>query len=329
MSSPSRPPDAPSGNVAVMQNLDPSLVMSSRTDHRPDGYASLRTGALVDAEAWDSAYSEGRQILRSFAVTALARTEIVLSHTTAAAWWGLPLVGVSDTSVHCIPASPHSNKTRGDVIRHDVPLPEEDITERDGQRVTTLSRTVFDVIRMLDLRGGLAVFDAAVRHVAWSEESRTLDRAKADAFIESVRSRVYRSTGRRGIRNARIALELVDGRAQLPGESISRLLMWELQLPAPELQLEVRLDAGLAYLDFAWPRLRLFGEFDGEVKLIDPGFTRGRTRDEILASQAGRRQAVEEATSWRGLHWGWPEIQDAGTFWTSLQSQGWPPRSLR
>lgn len=312
-----------------MPDHDPRLVISSRTDHRPEGYAPLRTGALVDAAAWDSAYSEGRQILRSFAVTTLARTEIVLSHTTAAAWWGLPLVGVSDSSVHCIPASPHSNKTRGDVIRHDVPLPDEDIADCDGQRVTTLSRTVFDVIRMLDLRGGLAVFDAAVRRVAWSNESRTLDRAAADSFIESVRKRVYRATGRRGIRNARIVLDLVDGRAQLPGESISRLLMWELELPSPELQFEVRLDAGRAYLDFAWPRLRLFGEFDGEVKLIDPDFTHGRTGDEILASQQARRRSIEEATSWRGLHWGWADIADAGTFWKSLRSQGWPPRSLR
>jgi hypothetical protein len=262
-------------------------------------------------------------------VSDLARTAVVVSHTTGAAAWGLPLVGVFDTAVHCIPVSPHSNKTRGDVIRHDVALPEEDITDLDGLRVTTLSRTVFDVIRMLDLRGGLACFDAAVRLVAWSDETRSLDRARAEEFIESVRKRIYRGTGGRGIRRARIALELVDGRAQLPGESISRLLMWELELPAPDLQVRVGTDAGIAYLDFAWPQLRLFGEFDGEVKLTDPEFTGGRPRELILAMQGARRRAVEDATSWRGLHWGWADIADAGTFWAALHGQGWPPRHQR
>jgi hypothetical protein len=284
-----------------MPHVDHSLVISSRTSPRPVGFAQLRTGALVDAAAWDSAYPEDRHVLRAYAVSALARSDLVVSHTTAAARWNLPLVGVVDSSVHCIPVTQHSNKTRGDVIRHDVALPESDITEVDGLRVTTLSRTVFDVIRMLDLRGGLACFDAAVRQVAWSEETHTIDPVEAEAFIESVRTR-----------NARLALELVDGRAQLPGESISRLLMWELELPAPELQCKTETDAGLAYLDFAWPQLRLFGEFDGEVKLTDPEFTRGRPRELILEMQRERRLAMERATSWRGLH-----------------SQGWPPRHAK
>ena len=234
------------------------------------------------------------------------------------------MVGVNGSAVHCIPASPHSNKSHGDVVRHDVPLPVEDVTEIDGLRVTSLSRTVFDVIRMLDLPGGLACFDAAVRLVAWSDESRSLDRLRAGRFVESVRTRVYRATGSRGIRRARLALELVDGRAQLPGESISRLRMWELQLPAPDLQFAVQTAAGVAYLDFAWPQLRLFGEFDGEVKLTDPEYTRGRPRELIIAMQDARRAAVEEALGWRGLHWGWGEIADAGTFWGSLRDQGWP-----
>jgi hypothetical protein len=305
-----------------------SLVISSRNG-RPEGFAPLRTGALVRAAEWDSAYPEQRHILRAIAVNDLSRTAVVLSHTTAAAVWGLPLVGVADSAVHCIPASAHSTKTHRDGIRHDVPLTPEDITEVGGLTVTTLSRTVFDVVRMLDLRGGLACFDAAVRQLAWSEETRTITAAVAEEFIESVRQRVYRGTGSRGIRRARIVLELVDGRSQLPGESISRLLMWELQLPAPDLQMRVETEGGTAYLDFAWPRLGLFGEFDGEVKLTDPEFARGRTREVILATQGARRRAIEEATSWRGLHWGWDAISDAGTFWTSLQRQGWPPRHRR
>lgn len=314
------------GILFAMSTHARSHVIRSRPGLRPAGFAPLRTGALVEADAWEAGYAEDRHVLRAYAVDDLARTPIVLSHTTAAAWWGLPLVGVADSSIHCIPASPHSTKTRGDVIRHDVPLPGTDVTELDGLRVTTLSRTVYDVIRMLDVRGGLACFDAAARMVAWSDAARELDPRRGAAFIESVRARVHRGVGSRGIRNARLALELVDGRAQLPGESISRLLMWELGMPTPELQLRVETHLGVAYLDFAWPRLGRFGEFDGDIKLTDPEFTRGRSRAEVLEWQAARRDAVEAATSWRGMHWGWGDIRDADTFASALRRQGWLSR---
>ena len=95
-------------------------------------------------------------------------------------------------------------------------------------------------------------------------------------------------------------------------------------MPVPDLQVEVGTSLGTFWVDFAWPQLRRFGEFDGLVKQFDPAFTRGRPTTEVLRHQSARRAAIEEATGWSGMHWGWPERADAATLWTSLTAQGWP-----
>ncbi len=57
-----------------------------------------------------------------------------------------------------------------------------------------------------------------------------------------------------GIIQARFVTRFADGRAQLPGESVSRLWMAQLGIRKPELQYRVALGGGkYALLDFAWP----------------------------------------------------------------------------
>ena len=308
-----------------MVAFDDALIKSTELKPAPvAGFARLRRGIHVKSEEWAAHHVDGRQLMRARAVGASARTPPVFSHITAAAVWSLPIFASRDTRAHVIALGDNPAKSRGDVVRHSVPLPDADVTTLDGLLVTTLDRTVYDVIRMLPPEGGLAAFDAALRRVAWDDDSRALDREASDALRVAVWRRVFANPGARGIRRARLVTELADGGAQLPGESVSRYRMWELQIPTPELQRAVLTDIGAAYLDFAWPRLRRFGEFDGAVKLVDPGFTHGRTPAEVVRDQAVRRAAIERATGWTGMTWGMPALSDAGTFLSTLLAQGWP-----
>jgi hypothetical protein len=303
-----------------------SLVVPTRTLEAPPlRLGKLRTGAMVDITTWAQAFVNDRQVLRARAVYHLARGPIVYSHITAAAIWDLPLVGVPHCApVHTTPLGLHPPKTHGDVVRHKLALPSADVTERNGLPVTTLDRTIFDVIRTQRLDAAVAVFDAALRLVAWDEARHAVNVAAAERFRADVRARVFAAPGARGIRTARLALELADPRAQLPGEALSRVRMWELSMPAPVLQLAVDTAKGRRYLDFAWPTLRRFGEFDGLIKLYEPEYTRGRDVAAIQAEQRERRAAIEVATGWQGMSWGWESLVDAGTFWTTLRAQGWP-----
>ncbi|WP_124291713.1 hypothetical protein [Microbacterium sp. ABRD28] len=304
----------------------PDILRSAEFRSPPHGFSRLRAGALVRTEAWAGAFADERQVLRATAVAASARSAIVFSHVTAAALHGLPLSRPHDR-VHVIPRGENPPKTRGDVVRHKLALPDEDIAEINGMLVTSLDRTVADVIRMLPAQAALAAFDGALRLVAWDDARRELDPAAADGFRRLVRHRITAARGGRGVRVARTIIELADGRAQLPGESESRYLMWELGMPAPALQMPVETSLGRFWLDFAWPALRRFGEFDGMVKTSDPRFTRGRSGSEVVADQRERFGAIEAATGWTGMHWGWPERADATTLWASLLGQGWSARA--
>jgi len=282
----------------------------------------LRIGALVDTDAWTQAFVEDRQRLRAIAVADLARGEIVFARQTAAAFHGI-VVPTSDEAVHTIPRGAHPPKSHGEVIRHDVPLPDVDVDMVDGLHVTSLDRTVFDLIRTARPADGLAAFDSAIRRVAWDQDMRALDPLAAMAFVGLVATRVRNASGARGIRQAREIIELADGNCASAGESRSRWRMHELRMPRPVLQLPVSTDLGAVYLDFAWPRLRTFGEFDGDIKFLDPTMALGRTPDEVRRDQSTRRVAVERATGWSGMHWGWADTADAGALWQILVAQGW------
>ena len=247
----------------------------------------------------------------------------MLSHGTAAAvGWKLPLYRVSDRAIHVIDSDRNPAKTRGDVIRHAIVLPPEDVVQLDGLRFTSLERTVFDVIRMRPIENALACFDAAVRSIAWDADAKTLHHGRAVAFTTEIDRRILAHTGARGIRQARLVSELGDGRAQLPGESVSRLRMWQLGLPAPELQVRIRTGEGDAYLDFAWPELYLFGECDGRVKLLDPRYTHGRTPEQVLKAAERRQRLVEEATGWTCMRWEADAYESIDSFESMVREKG-------
>ena len=98
--------------------------------------------------------------------------------------------------------------------------------------------------------------------------------AVADAALrlglarDELDAEVGRAAGRTGAGPARRAAAFADGRAESPGESFSRVVIHELGLPEPDLQVRVCRASGtlVGRCDFGWEELRTLGEFDGKVK---------------------------------------------------------------
>ncbi len=131
-------------------------------------------------------------------------------------------------------------------------LPAGHVVEMHGLRVTTPLRTACDLGRLLPRDSAFAALDSMLglgafdRHQLWCE--------------------VDRFRGMRGVRQLRGFAPLADGRAQSPGESVTRLRWLDmLTLPEPELQIEVPSPYGWSYwLDLGVEELRFAIEYDGE-----------------------------------------------------------------
>ena len=122
----------------------------------------------------------------------------------------------------------------------------------DGMRVTTPERTALDLASRLPLDTAVAAVDALI-------QATDLKMADAEQLVERYR-------GRRGIKAARTALNLVDGGAQSPKETWLRLLLIRAGFPCPQTQIAVRNEWGWAeaYLDMGWEDLKVAVEYDGE-----------------------------------------------------------------
>ncbi|MDY6055870.1 hypothetical protein [Micrococcus sp.] len=123
------------------------------------------------------------------------------------------------------------------------------------------------------------------------------------------------------------ACAFLDGRAESPGESVSRVIMEELGFAPPLLQHEVFSADGrfLGRVDFFWPEAGVAGEFDGLTKY-----------DLTLhASEAERRRAIREernreARLLRRLNgvarWTWDDLRRPAQLEAELVRHGVPRR---
>jgi hypothetical protein len=135
-------------------------------------------------------------------------------------------------------------------VHTDQLLPDETI-EVDGMAVTTPARTAFDLGRRLGLKESVQRIDALMH----------ASRLK----VVEIQSTIYTHQGVRGLSKLHRALALVDGGAESPYESLTRLMLVAAGLPAPQTQLRVLDEFGfvVAYVDMGWPEYRVAVEFDG------------------------------------------------------------------
>ena len=184
----------------------------------PGSLTRLRDGAYVFTPAWEELFAEGRLRSRARAVQNGSRRAYgAFALTTAAAFHELPLYRVRSDRVDMILAGKHTRHNGPDVVRHHMPLPDEDVVIIDGIRVTSLERTVYDLIRLTSLETAVIAFDAALHHVAWDDATNEYDSEAAERFRSAVQQRVRAHRGARGIRQARFVVSFADGRAGSAG----------------------------------------------------------------------------------------------------------------
>lgn len=284
----------------------------------------VRRGWYVDAAEWEQLWVEGRHLLK---VLAVHHESIdggaTFCFASAAVIHGLPLYRTSPAHVHAVLGPTSRSRVRWGVARHDLTLRARDIVEVEGIRCTSLERTVLDLACRLTPEAAIAVADAALRRTAVRGHEQD------DAAAEEWRSELGRraqGVSNRGIRQAREVIALSDGRAQLPGESVSRLHLHRLGFTEVDLQSRVIGPQGEDYrLDFAFRGARVFGEFDGWGKYLDPTLRSGMSAEAVVLAEKRREDAIRGVTGWRIVRWGSEHIVTSDALGARLRAFGLHP----
>lgn len=255
-----------------------SVLTPDLTEHdRPR--ASRRAGTSGPPSGPDHAARTAWDICTIAAVARQVAPDVVFTHESAASLWGLPLWR-STAAVHINQRSLRSGHASRDVARHSGRLDPSEVTRRSGLRVTSLERTVVDCARSSSAAAGLVVADAALR--------RGVER-------EALVSSLLGLGAARGVRLARTVVELADGGAESPWESVTRLVLLATGVPAPSTQVPVVTRLGTFFVDMGWAHWKVALEFDGLVKYThlasgDPG--------RVIFDEKRRHDAIVEA-GWR------------------------------
>nr|WP_314841219.1 hypothetical protein [uncultured Microbacterium sp.] len=258
------------------------------------------------------------------AVAKDARAGAVMSHSSAAVLWKLPLYRVSPVRVHMTTPAPGRISSSKDVRRHVSPLPEGDVSVVDGIRCTSLARTVLDLIGALPIEAAVSIADAAERRV--TSGGREDEEDGRITWRRDLQQRIDDATGARGIRQARWVADFADGRAHLPGESVSRLQLFRLGFERPDLQVPVLgPEKRFYFVDFGFRRLRAFGEFDGKSKYLDETMRSGKSLDEVMLEEKQREDWIRGTTQWRLARWQAAHITTARALGARLASFGIAP----
>ena len=207
----------------------------------------VRAGAFVEGSRHRESDTVTRHLLEARAVARSLGRGYSVSHLSAVATLGLPVVTSDIGLVHVSPVG--QGKSRQDSrLRVHPPVAAAEVTRRGGVLVVNPALAVIQTASCDGLRAGLIAADAALARGLLTAGSLAKALASSGLAGESART-----------------VELANGLSESPGESWSRMVFAGLGLPTPELQVEIRDEGGrlVGRVDFLFRAQRTIVEFDG------------------------------------------------------------------
>lgn len=263
-------------------------------------YRRVSRGVVVTEDHWAALDADARYRLFIAAVAERMPADEMVAHVSAAALWRLPAIEPWPETVMTL-GPPLGGGRRTLERTRRTGSSDEHAVVIHGISTTSLARTVVDIARSESLDSALVFADAAVRRAEHPVPGLPVE-APTRADLQRELDRVPPFHGER--RAGRV-VELADGRAQLPGETLSRLTMMRLGVPQPELQHSIIGASGRRYqLDFYWPGQNIGGEFDGRTKYFDAKYLNGRTPEQVVYDEKVREDEVRLTLDGYG-RWDW------------------------
>lgn len=245
---------------------------------RSGTWIAVRRGVYAEAAVWDglTEYS-GKPLFRARAAHLTMSKDHVLSHDSAALQLGLEILLPRPELVHVTRPGVTGSRSEHGVKHHKAPFRPDQVIEVDGIRVLNLPRTAVDIAREHGITHGVVACDSALRA---GVPRRALEVTAAEMWCWPGSTRI-----RESIRLARPGTDTV-------GESLSRLLVNELDIGEPETQFGLTDGHRVAWCDLRVGR-HIF-EFDGRVKYrtVEDGGVANAAPDEVLWQEKTRQDFV-------------------------------------
>jgi hypothetical protein len=260
------------GHLRLASDLRRSGIEPSRGP-----WHHVRRGVWIDATVWGGLDPTQRHAAFTHATALLRRLDepLVCAVESAAAVWGLPRIEPWPRHVRHLVTGRH---VRGSSLLRPHLGAQADPVEVHGLFVTPVARTVVDLARCGSLVTAVAAADHALRHRLCSRDDLTDEVAR-------LRPRAH------GRIRAALTRDLADPLSMSPGESLSRVNMFRLNLPRPTLQHSVCDEHGqISVVDFWWQGV--VGEFDGRSKYDVPDGSDPKQAAEVLWREKQREDRL-------------------------------------
>lgn len=181
----------------------------------------------------------------------------VLTHSTSARICGicLPVWLEQDWRIHIARPAHGCKPRRRNVVGHQLSFRPGEVISFDGVRLTSPARTWLDLAAVLNPNELVTAGDSVV-----VSHGRDFPAPRQPlATVADLRRIVGQHPGMRGVKNARLALNLIRVGADSAPESLMRLALVEAGLPEPTLNVVLRNGMGhpVVWPDAAYPEYRL------------------------------------------------------------------------
>lgn len=255
----------------------------------------IRRGAFVDRAVWDSSDAVARHRLTARAVLRTNHESAALSHATAIVEHGAPVWGVSLSEVHLSRTDGKAGRREAGVVHHRGVSPGTQPMRMNGLSVMPPARCALELTTM-------ASVESCLVSINWMLHHRTTTPEELQRLLVSFRCWP-------GSLRTQLVLDLADGRCAWPGEARLSYLLWRERLPSPTPQYEIHDEAGhlVAVLDFAYPALGVFIEFDGRIK-YERLRREGETLEQVVLREKRREELVCSLTGWVCLRVTWEDL---------------------
>ncbi|SEC80551.1 hypothetical protein SAMN04489844_3025 [Nocardioides exalbidus] len=255
----------------------------------------IRRGYYTFPDLWAAASEEERHRMRCRAVLHSLGEAVALSHTSGCVAAGLDVWGLPLNRVHVTRLDGGAGRIEGDVVHHEGFVADGEVDVIDGMRVLLPARCALEAGSLGTPESALVVLNSA-RFTSRATSGEIEDRFDLMAHCPHVR-------------RLHVPVRMCTDKAESVGESRGLWLFWSEHLPAPTLQHEVRAGGTLiGRTDWAWPRHRGLGEFDGKVKygrLLKDGQDPG----DVVFEEKKREDALREAADAWMIRLIWSDLE--------------------